>query len=141
MTLATKNCEENELPDETLLGARCLNTASKEVLPVFFHLFLQNNFETEFQPRDLQYPQLGCCDSLSCRSRRLSASRAILLGFDRATGLLRIQPFALEGLCVAARSYCPSCVAPAPSNLLFQCNLSGRPYCVHAPSIPVPLSW
>jgi hypothetical protein len=51
-----KNCEDNELPDEIVLSKRCRNAGSKEVLPAFFCLFLQNNPETKFQSRDLQYP-------------------------------------------------------------------------------------
>jgi len=33
-----------------------MNAGNEEVLPVFFRLFLQNNFETKYQSRYLQYP-------------------------------------------------------------------------------------
>jgi hypothetical protein len=56
MTIPGKYCEDNELPDEILLGKRSMSAGNKEVLPMFFRLFLKDNFETKFQPRDLQDP-------------------------------------------------------------------------------------
>jgi hypothetical protein len=54
-------------------------------------IILNPNFSREIS----SIRQLGCCDSFSCRSRRLSASTAILFGFDRAIG----DSFAFNWFC------------------------------------------
>jgi hypothetical protein len=72
-------------------------------------IILKPNFSREIS----SIRQLGCCDSLSCRSRRLSASSATLFGFDRAIGdsfalcfarrALRRRPKLLSKFVVALR--------------------------------------
>ena len=65
MTIPGKYCEDNELPDEIVLGKRSMSAGNKEALPMFFRLFLKDNFETKFSLEISRIRQLGCCASLS----------------------------------------------------------------------------